>query len=594
MGSAAKTLLQLQPGDNSVLILLASAAAGAGKVEEALGLTNLYDEVQQNLVHQLSVALKAKELYKRDKDYIVANGEVKIVDEFTGRVLEGRRWSEGIHQAVEAKEGVKIKEENQTLATVTLQNYFRMYDKLAGMTGTAKTEESEFQKIYGLGVLPIETNKPMIRVDQKDLIYRTEAAKFAAVVDDVAERHEKGQPILIGTASVAKSEILSKLLKKAGVKHEVLNAKNHAREAAIIALALKWCEDNLPATTPPRLVHGDLRMGNVMVAPDGLAVVLDWELAHWGDAHEDLAYGCMTVWRFGHIDKPAFGCADLESYFTAYEAAGGGPVDRARFRFWLVYRTLWWALGCLQMGQAWRNGADTTVERVVVGRRTAEQELDLLALLESEAPEVERTRPLPPSPPAVTAPVGEPTNREIVQAVRDWLDEAVKPGTEGHAKFEAVVAMNALGIVMHPQVRIGRRCRVYHHVTLAGETWIGSPHFITLEDDVTIGAHSIIVARPNSSLTIGQRSTLGAGSVLTKSIPPFEIWAGNPARGGGVGPGFAADGAQQLGQRGGRREPRTPRTTAFVRGAGRLPRTGDSESPPSGRRTSKQRSCAPG
>ena len=166
---------------------------------------------------------------------MLLGGEVLIVDEHTGRTLVGRRYNEGLHQALEAKEGVEIKDEYQTLATITLQNYFRMYDKLAGMTGTAKTEESEFQKIYGLGVLPIDTNKPMIRVDEKDLIYRTEEAKFAAVVADVVERHEKGQPILIGTASVAKSEILSKLLKKAGVKHEVLNAKNHAREAAIIA-----------------------------------------------------------------------------------------------------------------------------------------------------------------------------------------------------------------------------------------------------------------------------------------------------------------------------------------------------------------------
>ncbi|HMQ39618.1 MAG TPA: preprotein translocase subunit SecA, partial [Micropruina sp.] len=172
-----------------------------------------------------------------DKDYVILDGEVLIVDEHTGRTLIGRRYNEGLHQALEAKEGVEIKDEYQTLATITLQNYFRMYDKLAGMTGTAKTEESEFQKIYGLGVLPIETNKPMIRIDEKDLIYRTEAAKFAAVVEDVAERHAKGQPILIGTASVAKSEVLSKLLKKVGVKHEVLNAKNHAREAAIIALA---------------------------------------------------------------------------------------------------------------------------------------------------------------------------------------------------------------------------------------------------------------------------------------------------------------------------------------------------------------------
>ncbi len=215
-----------------------------------------------------------------------------------------------------------------------------------------------------------------------------------------------------------------------------------------IALAIKWCEDHLPAAADAVLVHGDYRMGNVMVDGEGLAAVLDWELAHRGDAHEDLAFGCMTVWRFGQLDKPAFGVGSLEDYFAAYEAAGGQPVDRDRFHFWLVYRTLWWALGCLQMGQAWRSGADATVERVVIGRRTAEQELDLLLLLEAEAPEAERARALPPSPATAPTPVGEPTNAEMVQAVRDWIEGSIKPKAEGHAKFEAVVAMNALGIIL--------------------------------------------------------------------------------------------------------------------------------------------------
>ena len=210
---------------------------GIDKVEKALGIDNLYDAVQQNFVHQLTAAIKAKELYKRDKDYIVQGGEVKIVDEFTGRILEGRRWSEGLHQAVEAKEGVKIKEENQTLATITLQNYFRMYDKLAGMTGTASTEAAELKNTYGLDVVPIPTNKDSRREDEADLIYKTEEAKFDAVADDIAERHGKGQPILVGTVSVEKSELLSTILRKRGIVHEVLNAKQHTREATIVTQA---------------------------------------------------------------------------------------------------------------------------------------------------------------------------------------------------------------------------------------------------------------------------------------------------------------------------------------------------------------------
>ena len=211
--------------------------AGIERVEQELGIENLYDEVQRNLVHQLQVALKAKELYRRDKDYIVQQGEVKIVDEFTGRILEGRRWSEGVHQAVEAKEGVKIKEENQTLATITLQNYFRLYDKLAGMTGTASTEAAELMNTYGLGVVPIPTNMPVGRVDQADLIYKNEDSKFEAIVRDIEERFEAGQPVLVGTVSVEKSEHLSRLLAQRGIDHEVLNAKQHTREAQIVAQA---------------------------------------------------------------------------------------------------------------------------------------------------------------------------------------------------------------------------------------------------------------------------------------------------------------------------------------------------------------------
>jgi len=210
---------------------------GVAKVEQALGIDNLYESVNTPLVGFLNNALKAKELYKKDRDYIVVSGEVLIVDEFTGRVLHGRRYNEGMHQAIEAKEGVEIKAENQTLATITLQNYFRLYERLAGMTGTAQTEAAELSSTYKLGVVPIPSNKPVQRLDEGDLIYKGEDAKFDAVVSDIAERHEKGQPVLVGTASVEKSELLSKLLLRAGVPHEVLNAKNHAREAAIIAQA---------------------------------------------------------------------------------------------------------------------------------------------------------------------------------------------------------------------------------------------------------------------------------------------------------------------------------------------------------------------
>jgi preprotein translocase subunit SecA len=216
---------------------IAVSEEGVAKVEEALGVENLYDHVNTDLVHQMEVALKAKELYKRDVEYVVKDGEVLIVDEFTGRILPGRRYSEGLHQAIEAKESVRIKEENQTLATITLQNYFRMYEKLAGMTGTAKTESAEFDHTYKLEVSEIPTNKPMIRDDEQDFIYKTSEAKWNAVADDLGERHERGQPVLIGTVSIEKSEHLSNVLRKRGIPHVVLNAKHHEKEATIIAQA---------------------------------------------------------------------------------------------------------------------------------------------------------------------------------------------------------------------------------------------------------------------------------------------------------------------------------------------------------------------
>jgi preprotein translocase subunit SecA len=214
--------------------------SGIDKVEDYLGIENLYETANTPLISFLNNSIRAKELFRKDRDYVVVNGEVQIVDEHTGRILPGRRYNEGMHQAIEAKEGVQIKAENQTLASVTLQNYFRLYSKLSGMTGTAETEAAEFMSTYKLGVVPIPTNRPMIRKDQSDLIYKNEEAKFMMVVADIAERHRKGQPVLVGTTSVEKSEYLSKLLAKAGIRHEVLNAKNNAREAVIVAQAGRY------------------------------------------------------------------------------------------------------------------------------------------------------------------------------------------------------------------------------------------------------------------------------------------------------------------------------------------------------------------
>ncbi|GHJ18244.1 preprotein translocase subunit SecA [Micromonospora sp. AKA38] len=216
---------------------IAVSERGVARVEDRLGIDNLYESVNTPLVGYLNNAIKAKELYKRDKDYIVSDGEVLIVDEFTGRILHGRRYNEGMHQAIEAKEGVEIKQENQTLATITLQNYFRLYEKLSGMTGTAQTEAGEFNKVYKVGVVTIPTHRPMVRMDKPDVIYKTEKAKFNAVVEDIAERHEQGQPVLVGTVSVENSEILSHMLRRRGIPHSVLNAKFHAKEAEIVAQA---------------------------------------------------------------------------------------------------------------------------------------------------------------------------------------------------------------------------------------------------------------------------------------------------------------------------------------------------------------------
>jgi preprotein translocase subunit SecA len=244
-GEFAGVVARLQPGKDGsgdyevdyAKRTIAVTERGVAKVEDRLGIDNLYESVNTPLVGYLNNAIKAKELYKRDKDYIVSDGEVLIVDEFTGRILHGRRYNEGMHQAIEAKEGVEIKQENQTLATITLQNYFRLYSKLSGMTGTAQTEAGEFNKVYKVGVVSIPTHRPMVRMDKPDVIYKTEKAKFNAVVEDIAERHAVGQPVLVGTVSVENSEILSQLLRRRGIPHAVLNAKFHAKEAEIIAQA---------------------------------------------------------------------------------------------------------------------------------------------------------------------------------------------------------------------------------------------------------------------------------------------------------------------------------------------------------------------
>jgi preprotein translocase subunit SecA len=247
------------------------AQATIEKVEHALGIDNLYDPRNVILVNHLMQALKAQSLYKRDIDYVVQEGEVKIVDEFTGRIMEGRRWSEGLHQAIEAKEGTRIREENVTLASITLQNYFRLYEKLAGMTGTAKTEEKEFVEIYNLHVVEIPTNQPIARLDENDYIFKTPEAKFAAVLDDIVERHEAGQPVLVGTIAVETSEYLAELLKRKGIPHNVLNAKEHEREGEIIKDAGQRGAVTIATNMAGRGV--DIKLGDGVLELGGLYVL---------------------------------------------------------------------------------------------------------------------------------------------------------------------------------------------------------------------------------------------------------------------------------------------------------------------------------
>ncbi|HQD19841.1 MAG TPA: preprotein translocase subunit SecA, partial [Bacillota bacterium] len=237
----ARLVPRLRPGKDYTVDEKARTVAlteeGVAAVEKALNLENLFDAVNMEISHHVNQALKAHVLMKRDRDYVVKDGQVIIVDEFTGRLMFGRRYSNGLHQAIEAKEGVKIERESQTLASITLQNYFRMYTKLSGLTGTAKTEEDEFRKIYGMDVVVVPTNRPMIRKDLPDVVYRSEKGKFKAVVDEIVARHRTGQPLLVGTISIEKSEMLSDMLKKRGIPHDVLNAKQHEREAEIVAQA---------------------------------------------------------------------------------------------------------------------------------------------------------------------------------------------------------------------------------------------------------------------------------------------------------------------------------------------------------------------
>ena len=261
----------------------------------------------------------------------------------------------------------------------------------------------------------------------------------------------------------------------AGLEGLAAQFASYGGDRPIIALGLAWLRANLPGPIEPRLIHGDFRIGNLMADEARLTGVLDWELAHLGDFHEDLAFGCMAVWRFGKLDRPGFGLGSLDDLFDAYRKAGGAPVEPARFRFWLVYRTVWWALGCLQMGAYWRSGADRSVERVVVARRAAEQELDLLRLLEDEAPLAERERALPPSRAAAQIPLGEPNAAELLVAVSEWLS-SVKEQFSGRERFDLAVARNALGIAARElALRPDPHDRPLADALLAGETTLATP-----------------------------------------------------------------------------------------------------------------------
>lgn len=285
----------------------------------------------------------------------------------------------------------------------------------------------------------------MIRVEAEVAPVKILAAPPASLLGDLA--HELARIHAISPMPDIAIPLMNTASALAELKQRFVS---YGGDRPIIALAIKWCEDHLPSSAEPCLVHGDFRMGNIMVDADGLAAVLDWELAHWGDSHEDLAYGCMTVWRFGHIDRPAFGVGDLERFFAAYEAESGRMVDRSRFRFWLVYRTLWWALGCMQMAEIWRSGIDRSLERPVIGRRTSENEIDLLMLLEEDAPAKECAQVSPVLGQSIRR-MGEPSATELLEALREWIDQDIKAKAQGRDKFMAAVAMNAIGMLIREQ-----------------------------------------------------------------------------------------------------------------------------------------------
>lgn len=330
--------------------------------------------------------------------------------------------------------------------------------------------------------LGIGTGYVMVRVDAEVNPAKILAGPPAQLISDIARElarihavtEDMIPPIATMNTATALGELKARFMAYGG-------------DRPIIALAIKWCEDHLPEPAPLALVHGDFRMGNLMVDGHGLAAVLDWELAHWGDAHEDLAWGCVNAWRFGHIEKTAFGCAEADQLFEAYELESGTKVDRIRFRFWLIYRTLWWALGCLQMGEIWRAGLDKSLERAVIGRRTSENECDLLMLLEEDAPETQRL-PIRLDPPAPVRRMGEPSTLEMLEAVAGWIETDIKPKSQGRDKFMAAVALNAIGMMRREQENpVAVHDKTLAHDLLSGHKTLATPGLLARLRKMALG-----------------------------------------------------------------------------------------------------------